>query len=133
MNIVVLVGRLTKDPELRFLPGSGRAVARFTMAVDKGLSKEKRDELTGQGKPTADFIPVVVWGKQAENCANYLAKGRKAIIEGSIQTGSYDNESGQKVYTTEVLASRVEFLEWKAGTKETISGFEVIDDNDIPF
>ncbi len=133
MNIVVLVGRLTKDPELRFLPGSGRAVARFTIAVDKGLSKEKRDELTGQGKPTADFIPVVVWGKQAENCANYLEKGRKAIVEGSIQTGSYDNESGQKVYTTEVLASRVQFLEWKEKSEtNSMGGFQVIDD-DVPF
>lgn len=134
MNIVVLVGRLTKDPELRFLPGSGRAVARFTMAVDKGLSKEKREELASQGKPTADFIPVVVWGKQAENCANYLAKGRKAIIEGSIQTGSYDNESGQKIYTTEVLASRVQFLEWKEKSEtNSMGGFQVIDDDDIPF
>lgn len=148
MNIVVLVGRLTKDPELRFLPGSGRAVARFTLAVDKGLSKEKRDEMTKQGKPTADFISIVVWGKQAENCANYLAKGRQVVIEGSIQTGSYDNAQGQKVYTTDVLANRVQFIDrgegagvqrntsedsFSAGFDSLPDGFQPIDDDDIPF
>ncbi len=150
MNIVVLVGRLTKDPELRFLPGSGRAVARFTLAVDKGLSKEKRDELASQGKPTADFIPVVVWGKQAENCANYLAKGRQVVVEGSIQTGSYDNAQGQKVYTTDVLANRVQFIDrgegagagagrsvggndFSSGFDSLPDGFQPIDDDDIPF
>jgi single-strand DNA-binding protein len=77
MNLAIITGRLTKDPELRYLPGTGKAVARFGVAVDKGLSKEKKQELKAQGKPTADFINVIVWGKQAENCANYIEKGRK--------------------------------------------------------
>jgi len=138
MNAVILIGRLTRDPELRFLPGNGRAVSRFTMAVDKGLSKEKKNEMQAQGKPTADFINIVTWGKQAENCANYLAKGRQVAIEGSIQTGSYTNDKGQKVYTTEVVASKVQFIDWAEktshGTQSKVpDGFEPIDDDDIPF
>jgi len=111
MNKVILIGRLTQDPDLRFSQGSNMAVARFTVAVDKGYSRDKRDEMARQGKPTADFPRVVVFGRQAENCANYLAKGRMVAIEGSIQTGSYTNQQGQRVYTTEVLANRVEFVE----------------------
>lgn len=111
MNKVILIGRLTQDPELRFSQGSNMAVARFSVAVDKGYSRDKRDEMARQGKPTADFPRVVVFGRQAENCANYLAKGRMVAVEGSIQTGSYTNQQGQKVYTTEVLANRVEFIE----------------------
>lgn len=111
MNKVILIGRLTQDPELRFSQGSNMAVARFTVAVDKGYSRDKREELASQGKPTADFPRVVVFGRQAENCANYLAKGRMVAIEGSLQTGSYTNQQGQRVYTTEVLANRVEFVE----------------------
>jgi len=153
MNVVVLIGRLTRDPELRFLPGNGRAVARFSVAVDKGLSREKKAEMQAQGKPTADFINVVVWGKQAENCANYLAKGRQVALEGSIQTGSYQNAQGQKVYTTDVVASRVQFIDWSenastgqqnqaskpsnSGGNSTFDqlpdGFQPIDDDDIPF
>jgi len=74
INNVNLVGRLTKDPELKYIPGSGTAVTNFTLAIDRGLSKDKKKELEAQGKPTADFIRTVVWGKQAENCANYLKK-----------------------------------------------------------
>lgn len=111
MNKVILIGRLTADPELRFSQGSNMAVARFTVAVDKGYSRDKRDDLAKQGKPTADFPRVVVFGRQAENCANYLSKGRMVAIEGSVQTGSYTNQEGRKIYTTEVLANRVEFIE----------------------
>ena len=112
MNNVILIGRLTSDPELRFLPGNGRAVARFSLAVDRGLSKEKRMELEQQGKPTADFPRITVWGRAAENCANYLSKGKQVAIQGRIQTGSYNNAQGQRVYTTDVVADRVEFIEW---------------------
>ncbi|BES63612.1 single-stranded DNA-binding protein [Gottschalkiaceae bacterium SANA] len=111
MNKVILIGRLTQDPELRFSQGSNMAVAHFSVAVDKGLSRDKRDEMARQGKPTADFPRVVVFGRQAESCANYLSKGLMVAVEGSIQTGSYTNKEGRKVYTTEVLANRVEFIE----------------------
>lgn len=112
MNSVVLIGRLARDPELRFVPGSGQAVANFTMAIDKGLSKEKKAAFEAEGRPTADFIRIVVWGKQAENCSQYLAKGKMVAIQGSIQTSSYKNNAGETRYTTEVLANRVEFIEW---------------------
>lgn len=145
MNNVVLIGRLTADPELRFLPGNGMAVARFSLAIDRGLSKDKKAELQQQGKPTADFPRVIVWGRQAENCANYLAKGKQVAIHGRIQTGSYDNQQGQKVYTTEVVADRVEFIEWgdnksssqnKAPAEDgfmNTGGFHPVEDDDIPF
>ena len=75
MNNVSLIGRLTADPQLRYIP-SGTAVCNFNMAVDKGLSKDKKTELEAQGKPVADFINIVVWGKSAENVANYMSRGR---------------------------------------------------------
>lgn len=157
MNVVMLVGRLTADPELRFLPGNGTAVTRFSLAVDKDLSRDKKQEFEQQGKPTADFPRVVVWGRQAENCANYLAKGRLVAIQGRIQTGSYNNSQGQKVYTTEVFADKVQFLEWgdnnnnnnnsnnfggnnrnnnndsMGGIDIDTNGFQPVDDEDIPF
>ena len=76
MNSVILIGRLIKDPELRYTQASGSSYARFTIAVDKGMSKEKKQELEAKGQQTADFINIVVWGKQAENCQKYLQKGR---------------------------------------------------------
>lgn len=145
MNSVVLIGRLTKDPELRFIAGSGRAVCNYTLAIDKNLAKDKKEEMQQKGLPTADFIRVVVWGKQAENCASFLAKGRLVAINGSIQTSSYKTNTGETRYSTDVLANRVEFLEW--GDKKQDSGssdnfnygidpseFQAIDSNDdIPF
>lgn len=103
INRVVLVGRLTKDPELRYTP-SGVAVARFTLAVNRTFSNQ-------QGEKQADFINIVVWRKQAENTANFLRKGALAGIEGRIQTGSYEGQDGKRVYTTEVVADSVQFLE----------------------
>jgi len=105
MNKVVLIGRLTKDPELRFTPGSGAAVCTLTLAVDKYNTK------TGQRE--ADFVPVVVWGKQAEATANYMLKGNQVAISGRIQTRTYDAKDGTKRYVTEVVADQfggVEFL-----------------------
>lgn len=131
MNVAILIGRLTRDPELRYLPGNGTAVTKFSVAVDKGLSREKKAEMQSQGKSTADFINVVVWGKQAENCANYLAKGRMAGIEGSIQTGSYENDKGQRIYTTDVVASKVQFLD--DYRKDSGNQSEPAKDDDIPF
>lgn len=147
MNSVVLIGRLARDPELRFVPGSGMAVANFTMAIDKGLTREKKQEFENQGKPTADFIRIVVWGKQAENCSQYLVKGKLVAIQGSIQTSSYKSTAGDTRYTTEVLANRVEFLEWGEKTQSSsgkgddfsfgAGSFEdfqsIEDDDDVPF
>src|SRR5690554_6189301 len=105
MNSVVLIGRLARDPELRFT-ASGKAVATFSIAVNRPFSKTKE----------ADFFNVVVWARTAENCANYLAKGRLVGVEGRLQSRSYETKTGEKRYVTEVVANQVEFLEW--GNKE---------------
>lgn len=101
MNKVFLIGRLSRDPELRHTT-SGMAVCQINVAISRR---------TGAGKePETDFINVVVWDKQAENVARYLAKGRQVAVEGRIQTRNYDNNEGKKVYVTEVIATNVEFL-----------------------
>lgn len=145
MNNVTLIGRLTKDPELRYIPNSGNPVSTFTLAVDKGLSREKKQEMESRNQPTADFINIVVWGKTAENCANYLNKGKLVGVQGRIQTGSYEAKDGTKRYTTDVVASTVEFLERGdnsnkgSGSNEApldysgIEGFHPADNDDIPF
>ena len=105
MNKVVLIGRLTKDPDLKFTPGSGAAVTTLTLAVDRYNPKTNQNE--------ADFIPIVIWGKQAENTANYMSKGGQVAISGKIQTRSYDAKDGTKRYITEVVADQfggVQFL-----------------------
>ena len=137
MNSVNLIGRLCADPELRYIANSGTAVCNFTLAIDKGLSKEKKEELTSKGQPTADFINIVVWGRVAENCANYLAKGRLVGVQGRIQSGSYEAKDGTKRYTTDVVAQNVEFLEFgdkKESNNDTgLQDFHPVDNDDIPF
>jgi single-strand DNA-binding protein len=103
INRVVLVGRLTKDVDLRFTP-SGVAVAQFTLAVNRTYSNQS-------GEREADFINCVVWRKPAENAANFLRKGSMAGVEGRIQTRSFDGQDGKKVYVTEVVADSLQFLE----------------------
>ncbi|WP_316572294.1 single-stranded DNA-binding protein [Neobacillus sp. YIM B06451] len=103
MNRVVLVGRLTKDPELRYTP-SGVPMATFTLAVNRTFSNQ-------QGEREADFINCVVWRKPAENVANYLKKGSLAGVDGRIQTRNYEGQDGKRVYVTEVVAESVQFLE----------------------
>ncbi|ADC52163.1 single-strand DNA-binding protein SSB (plasmid) [Alkalihalophilus pseudofirmus OF4] len=103
LNRVILVGRLTKDPELRYTP-SGVAVANFTLAVNRTFSNQN-------GERDADFINCVVWRKPAENVANYLKKGSLAGVDGRIQTRSYDDNEGKKQFVTEVVAESVQFLE----------------------
>jgi single-strand DNA-binding protein len=103
LNSVILIGRLTKDPELRYTP-SGQAVTTFTLAVDRGYQNQ-------QGQKETDFINIVTWAKQAENVANYVKKGRLVAVEGRIQTRNYENNEGKKVYVTEVVAENVKFLE----------------------
>lgn len=111
INRVVLVGRLTKNPELRYTP-NGVAVTSFTIAVNRPFSNQ-------QGEREADFIPVVVWRRQAENAANYLAKGSLAGVDGRIQTRNYENNEGRRVYVTEVVADSVQFLEPKGARRPT--------------
>ena len=105
MNKVFLIGRLTRDPELRYT-GSNTAVATFSLAVNRNFTN-------ANGEREADFINIVVWRKQAENVKNYLSQGSQVAIDGRIQTRSYDDQNGQKRYVTEVVADNVEFI----GTK----------------
>lgn len=109
MNRVVLLGRLTRDPEVRYTQGANTlAIARYTLAVDRRFTKE--------GEPTADFIPCVVFGKSAEFAEKYFRQGMRVAISGRIQTGSYTNNEGKKVYTTEVVVEEQEFAESKAAS-----------------
>jgi len=129
LNRIVLIGRLTRDPELRYTP-NGVAVARFTLAVD-------RNWRNAQGERETDFINIVVWQKQAENCANYLSKGKLAAVDGRLQIRNYEGQDGQKRYVTEVVADTVRFLSPKSsGTTSPgdFIGTEVDPpDDDLPF
>ena len=101
MNQVILIGNLVRDPEVRYTTGNNQtAVCNFSIAVNDGYGE----------KQYTSYIPIVAFGKSAENCGRFLAKGRKVAVHGRIQTGSYVNRDGQKVYTTEVIANSVEFL-----------------------
>ena len=128
LNKVVLIGRLIKDPDLRYTT-SGIAVARFILAVDRGFKNQ-------DGEKQADFIPITVWRGAAESCAKYLAKGRLVAVVGRIQTGSYDKD-GQRHYTTDVVADEVRFLEWsnkQEQGQDDIPGFELYESNEpLPF
>lgn len=108
INRVVLVGRLTRDPELRYTP-SGVAVATFTLAVNRNF-------LNQQGEREADFINCVTWRRQAENVANYVKKGSLVGVDGRIQTRNYEGQDGKRVYVTEVVADSVQFLEPRSAT-----------------
>lgn len=122
MNSVQLIGRLTKDPEITYIPANQMAVAKFNIAIDRP-GKEKH----------TDFPRVTVFGKQAENCEKFIKKGSLVGIQGRIQTGNYEGKNGT-VYTTDVIADRVEFLSWnnKGQTDEAPTGFQELDE-DIPF
>lgn len=109
MNNVILIGRLVRDPEIR-QTASGMCTARYTIAVDRQLSAEKRNQPDTQ---KADFISCTAFGKTAEFVQNYLTQGMKICVRGHIQTGSYTNKDGQKVYTTDVVVDQHEFVEKK--------------------
>ena len=110
MNKVILIGRLTRDPELRYTP-QGTAVCQITVAVNRrGVQPGQQD---------ADFINVSIWSAQAENVAKYMTKGRQMAIEGRIQTRNYDDKDGKKVYVTEVIATDVQFLDSKGSNAST--------------
>ena len=126
MNKVVLIGRLTRDPELRFAAGSGTAVSRFTVAVNRQF---KRDE--------TDFINCVAFGKTAETISQYLSKGRQIALTGSIRTGSYDAQDGTKRYTTDVVVDSFEFIDSKGNNINAENTMDEditpVDDGDMPF
>ena len=147
MNNVVLIGRLARDPEMRYTTGQNQmAVTTFTLAIDRPTRQ-------GQEKQ-ADFIRVTVFGRMAENCDRYLAKGRQAAVQGRIQTGLYTNKDGQTVYTTDVVAGNVKFLGYgqngnssqnrgsyqsqssqqeSAQEYDVPEGFQAVSDDDLPF
>lgn len=106
MNKAILIGRLTRDPEVRYTQ-SNRAVAQFTLAIDRPFTNQE----TGQRE--ADFLNIVIWDKPAENVGKYTHKGSQVAVEGRIQSRSYENDKGEKKYVTEIIASRVQFLDSK--------------------
>ena len=123
MNNVVLIGRLTKDPELKYSQ-SGKAFSKFTVAVTREFN---RDE--------ADFINCVAWGKTAETIAEYLRKGKRIGLQGRLQTGSYQNNSGDKVYTVDLMIDKFEFVDNLKSDNQSYSNKnnDVVDDDDFPF
>lgn len=152
MNNVSLIGRLTRDPDVRYTAGTQMAVARFTIAINRGKDRDGNDK-------GADFPSIVAFGKTAELCEKYLTKGRMVAIDGRIQTGSYEKD-GRTVYTTDIVANRVEFLEWgdrsaapqrsndgffpqdipspaeaqaASGEEPLPQGLEMMDNDEIPF
>ena len=112
MNKVILMGRLTRDPDIRYTQGENSIVARYTLAVDRRFRREGSDQ-------TADFIGCVAFGKQAEFAEKYLYQGIKIVITGRIQTGSYTNKDGQRVYTTDVIVEEQEFAESRAASSQS--------------
>ncbi len=142
MNKVVLIGRLTKDPELKYTPGTGTAVTTITLAVENYNSKTQ--------EKTADFIPVVLWGKQAENTAQYMLKGNQVAISGRISVRTYDAKDGTKRYVTEVVADMFNGVQFLSKNNNSNSNTSVenndvfggmnfdeynmpVDDGDMPF
>lgn len=134
MNKVALVGRLTKDPEVRYTANNQTPVAKFTIAVNRRFKQE--------GQPDADFIPIVVWGKTAENCGKYISKGRLVSVAGRIETRNWDDQEGKRHYATEVIADEVNFLDKGTDsnkgsgsdfTKESNDFYPAEGEDDLPF
>lgn len=135
MNKVVLIGRLTRDPELKFTSGSGVAVTNFTLAVE-------RNYVGQNGQKEADFIPIICWRKLAETAANNLNKGRLVAVSGAIQTRNYTAQDGTKRYVTEIVADSIQFLDYKEKKQQPAQPQENSEDvgftpdnsgDDIPF
>lgn len=132
MNKVVLIGRLTKDPELKYTPGDGTAICRITVAVARAFKKDE-----------TDFINCVAFGKTGETIAQYFTKGRQIALAGNIRTGSYQAQDGTKMYTTNVIIENFEFVgnnnannqSWSAqdNSEESFEGMTPVDDGDMPF
>ena len=119
MNKVILMGRLTRDPEVRYSQGeNSTAIARYTLAVDRRFRRNN------DGEQTADFIGCVAFGRSAEFAEKYFRQGLKVIVTGRIQTGSYTNKDGQRVYTTDVVVENQEFAESKAASANNAGGYQ---------
>jgi len=119
MNKVILVGRLTRDPDVRYSSGdNAMAIARYTLAVDRRARRN-----AGNDDQTADFIGCVAFGRDGEFAEKYLRKGSRILVEGRIQTGSYTNKDGQKVYTTDVVVERHEFVESRGASEGSANSF----------
>ncbi|MDD3048775.1 MAG: single-stranded DNA-binding protein [Bacilli bacterium] len=114
MNKVFLIGRLTRDPELRYLSNNNTPVATFSIAINRSFENQN-------GQREADFINIVAWRKQAENVKKYIVKGALVAIDGRIQTRNYDDKDGKKIYITEVVADNVQFLESKGQRSQSVS------------
>lgn len=127
MNKVIVTGRLVKDVDLRYTANNQTAVAKITLAVNRQFKKD--------GQPECDFLNIVVWGKQAENCSKYIAKGRLVAVIGTIQNRSWDDQDGKKHYATEIIAENVEFLDKaKEGNNSFENGFTPVEGEDnLPF
>lgn len=135
MNRVILIGRLTKDPELKYAPGTGNAVTTFTLAVDRRFANK-------EGQREADFVPIVVWGKSAENVANYCSKGKLIGVAGRLQIRSYEGKDGVRRTVAEIIADEVQFLDkMNQGSRPAQPSFKEdsyedmtpIEDGEIPF
>ena len=129
LNTISAIGRLTRNPEVKYTAGSQMAICRFTLAVDRPASKDK--------EKVTDFLPCIIMGKAAENMEKYTEKGKQVAVEGRLQSGSYQKD-GQTIYTLDVFCSKVHFLEWKdkgqaaGGFDQAPAGFSSVDE-DIPF
>ena len=126
MNIFFGIGRLVRDPELRYTQ-TNKPICTFTLAIDRKMSRDKKQEARTNGWATADFPRVNVWGVMAENCNKYLSKGSQCAVVGSLQTGSYQDKEGKTVYTMDILANSVEFLD----SKTTSSQDDRVPDDDF--
>ncbi|EHL11114.1 hypothetical protein HMPREF9629_00651 [Peptoanaerobacter stomatis] len=140
MNTVIMIGRLIRDPELRYITSTGNAVTRFSIAVDRAFAAK-------DAEVTADFFNIVVWGKRAETCVNYLAKGRMVAIRGRLQNNNYTDKDGVKRYSTEIIAEEVKFIDYgdkkQQGNQGNQSeddfegmdeeGYRAVNDDDVPF
>jgi len=132
MNSVNLIGRITHEPEIK-QSTSGKSYLRFSIAVDKKLTKEKREEFIQRNMSVTDYPRIVTWGKRAENCNKYLCKGSLVGISGSISTDSYERDDGTKAYTMEIIADKVKFLDNRKASNEENNFEEVEVNDDIPF
>ncbi|EHL17410.1 single-strand binding protein [Peptoanaerobacter stomatis] len=140
MNTVIMIGRLIRDPELRYIASTGNAVTRFSIAVDRAFAAK-------DAEVTADFFNIVVWGKRAETCANYLAKGRMVAIRGRLQNNNYTDKDGVKRYSVEIIAEEVKFIDYgdkkQQGNQDNQSeddfsdlddaGYRAVNDDETPF
>ena len=126
LNKAILIGRLAKDPEINYTQGTGVAVTKFTLAVDRNFKNQN-------GQREADFIPIVCWRKLAENVANNLGKGRLVAISGRIQTRTYQAQDGSRRYVTEIVADEVQFLDYPKDKQATTGFIPADEDEEVPF